>query len=235
MRHPSTKTLLRALKLATVLCAVSLVLVSPAAADQLDFSVTINLGNFAGNPGFGYMDRQFNPGSFPGSQFASIGMDQPLGSSAVSQSGDVSESALSQSSTFDNGTPFNDLFDQFFFSPTSPLTSVTLMMGIDGPAVESPDPTSISGSTFAISFFDSNFNPIFTTNPDGFAAIINLNPDGTATVENFPGSDGGSVVITALNPPPPPATPEPNTIILIATGLSGILALARRKARSNGC
>ena len=229
MRHPSTKTLLRALPLAAALCATSLVLVSPAAADPLDFSVTINFGIFAGSPGFGYMDRQFNPGSFPGSQFASIGMDQPTGSSAVSQSGDVSESALTQSSSFDNGTPYNDLFDQFVFTPIAPVTSITLMMGIDGPAVESPDPSSIAGSTFAISFFDSNFNPIFTTNPDGFAAIINLNPDGTATVENFPGSDGGSVTITALNPPST-TTPEPNTILLLATGLSGIIGLARKRA-----
>lgn len=131
-------------------------------------------------------------------------MDQPDWSFPISASGNVFENRFVGYSTLDNGTAYNDLLDGFdFFTPSA---RVTLVLAIDGPAVESPDHTSISGSTFAISFFDSNFNPVLSTDPDGFAGIINLNLDGTASVQNFRGSDGDSVTITALNAPPPPAT-----------------------------
>jgi hypothetical protein len=214
-------------------CAL-LLLALPAAANPL-YIFAVDPSGLSGQPG--YLDLQFNPGVLPGTQLAYATASANAYSylspapwiiqfaSSVT-TGDVRGELIDDFVNFTNDSSYNDYFIPTIYGHALDYLSV----GFDGPAVTSPDSTSLSGSTFAISFFDQNMNPVLTNNPDGFAALIQLNPDGTTTAETFPNSNGGPPALKIFNPNPPPATPEPNTLFLLATGLSGIIGLARRKA-----
>lgn len=226
MRPASIKAILRALKLSAVLCAIGIALARPATANPLSFTFTVNAGSLVGTSG--YMDVQFNPGALPGTQYATADVDNLSWwrASPATFTGDAVELSIDLDDIFDNQSSFNDVFAAVLFMSPPISFDVTL----DGPAVESPDATSISGSTFAVSFFDSNMNPVFTTNPDGFAGIINLNIDGSTSVQTFPSNDDGSLTVTNQNPPPP--TPEPGSFLFLGTGVLAAVSFIRRKAQS---
>ena len=233
MRSLSSKHSLRLLKAAASLCIFCAFLSHRAMADPLTYLISVNPSGLSGTSG--YLDLQFNPGTLPGSQLAFANVpsngnwilgDGSNGISTGVVSGELDFAGVS----FENTSPFNDYLQSLVFGSSPDSLFVTF----DGPAIESPDGTSTSGSTFAISFFDSNLNPVLTNNPDGFAALININPGGTITTETFPNTDGGPSAVTLVPPSPPPSTtPEPATMLLVATGLSGIFALTHRKARSS--
>jgi len=219
------------LQLAAALSILGTSLVLPAFADDLNYLVIVDPSGLSGTNGF--MDVQFNPGALPGTQLAFAEMGQPNSwLQGIEGTGTTVGSAFQIPSEgtvqFENTTPFNDYFQPLIFgsSPDS------FFLDFSGPAVESPDGTSTSGTTFSLSFFDNNLNPVLTNNPDGFAGIININLDGTGSSETFPNSSGGpsAVTIIDLNAPPPPTVPEPTALLLVATGLSGIIGIARRRA-----
>jgi PEP-CTERM motif len=213
-------------------CAL-LLLTLPAAANPL-YIFSVDPSGLSGQPG--YLDMQFNPGILPGTQLAyatasanSYFSPAPwiIQFASSVKIGDVRSELEFDHVYFTNDTPYNDYFIPTIYGHALDYLSISF----DGPAITSPDGTSTSGSTFAISFFDQNMNPVLTNNPDGFAALIQLNPDGTTTPETFPNTDGGPSALTVIYPPPPTSTtPEPTTMLLVATGLSGIIGLARQRA-----
>ncbi len=214
-------------------CAL-LLLALPAAANPL-YVFSVDPSGLSGQPG--YLDLQFNPGVLPGTQlaYATVSANDYSQLSPAPwiiqfassvKIGDVSSELEFDHVYFTNDTPYNDYFIPTVYGHALDYLSVSF----DGPAITSPDSTSISGSTFAISFFDQNMNPVLTNNPDGFAALIQLNPDGTTDAETFPNTNGGPPALTVVYPPPPTSTtPEPTTMLLVATGFSGIIGLVHRR------
>jgi hypothetical protein len=93
-----------------------------------------------------------------------------------------------------------------------------------GPAVNAPDGTSSSGSTFAFSMFldAAGTVPALTTDlTDGFASLANINLDGSISVTNF----STATTVTSVS-----AVPEPGSLALIGTTLA-VLGVFRRVSR----
>ena len=120
---------------------------------------------------------------------------------------------------FDNGTAFNDYFDDFTFGST-----LSFQVSLYGPALSSPDGVSTSGSTFAFSMFSDAAGtiPALTTDTtDGFAFTVNVNLDGTTTVSDF----SSQTSITAPSTPVPTvSSPALIALALLLVGLGGFAA-----------
>jgi hypothetical protein len=180
-----------------------------ASADAI-YDVTINTQSISGTVGL--LDFNFNPGPLT-TQAASLQIlnfmpggslvDCASNSQGFCTTGDVS-GTLPATLTFDNGPSFNDYFDGLTFSD-----SLSFDVRLYGPAIDSPDGVSTSGSTFAFSMFSNGQGtmPVLTSDStDGFAATISVNVDGTTTVSNFsPAATIGA----------PSAVPESNGLTLI--------------------
>jgi hypothetical protein len=131
----------------TLFLSVFVSFVSVASADILyDFSVdTSAIARTAGS-----LDFNFNPGPLVTQaadlQILNFASDGTLAGSP-SLTGNVS-GILAGTLTFVNGTGLNDYFEDFTFG-----TTITFDVSLYGPALNSPDGVSTSGSTFAFGMF----------------------------------------------------------------------------------
>jgi hypothetical protein len=198
--------------------SVMLFSVSSLARADVIFLFSMNTSSISGTAGS--LDFQFNPGPLV-SQATSLEILNVTTTGAFAGapflSGDVSGGPLPMVVTLDNLTPFNDYFQGFTFG-----SSLVFDIRFFGPAVNTPDGTSSSGSTFAFSMFSdaAGTMPTLTTDlTDGFAALANINLDGDISVTNF------SIATTVT---PVSVVPEPGSLALIATALALLVALWRR-------
>ncbi len=206
---------------AVLFFALFIWIASSASADVI-YEVTVDTSSISGTPGS--LDFQFNPGPLvtqAGSlQVLNFTSDGTLTACAVNIQGfcptaDVT-GTLPGTVTVDNGTPFNDYFDGFTYG-----NSLSFDVRLYGPAINTPDGTSTSGSTFAFSMFSdaAGTMPTLTADlTDGFAATINVNLDGTTTVTNFSS-------VTSIGTPG--AVPEPGTFAVTGILLGLILSRCR--------
>ena len=142
-----------------------------ASADAITYEVTVNTSSISGTAGS--LDFNFNPGPLVTQaaflQILNFTSDGTLAGACPCVTGDVS-GQLPATLTFDNGTGFNDYFDDFMFGST-----LSFQVSLYGPALSSPDGVSTSGSTFAFSMFSDAAGtiPALTSDTaDGFAFTV---------------------------------------------------------------
>lgn len=199
-------------------CAVS------AMASPIMYDVTVDTSSITGT--MGSLDFNFNPGplvtQFAQLQILSFTSDGTLAGACPCGTGDVI-GQLPATLTFDNGTGFNDYFDDFTYG-----NSISFAVSLYGPALSSPDGVSTSGSTFAFSMFSdpAGVTPVLTSDTtDGFAFTVDVNLDGSTTVANF----STQTSVTQMGSPGPSSVPEPGTMVLSVIGL---VCLAIPRCRS---
>jgi hypothetical protein len=177
--------------------------------------ITMNTSSIAGTTGS--LDFQFDPGplvtqpataqiaAFTGGSF--LGLPQTIGA--------VSGGPLPATVTLNNTFLTNDYFQSFTFG-----NSLSFLVSLSGPAVDSPDGVSTSTSEFAFSTFsDQNGTvPVLTPDLNGIAAtvVVNLN---------------GSLTESAISPQVQ-SVPEPGTLWLFSSALAVLGSLKFRRRRT---
>lgn len=201
---------------ALIFAAISFCFTAFVCASPITYDVTVNTSSITGTAGS--LDFNFNPGLLvtqaASLQILSFSSDGTLAGSPL-VTGDVA-GALPSTLTFDNGMAFNDYFEDFKFG-----SALSFEVSLYGPALNSPDGVSTSGSTFAFSMFSNpaGTTPVLTTDTtDGFAFLVNVNLDGTTTATDFV---------------PASAVPEPGSLVLIGSGMILALRVLRKRRRGS--
>jgi hypothetical protein len=210
-----------------LLAAVVSILAGSASAGVITYDVAVNTSSLSGTAGS--LDFQFNPGPLVSQaadlQILSFSSDGSLSACAANiqgfcATGDVT-GTLPGTLTFNNGTGFNDYFDDFTFGNT-----LSFKVSLYGPALSTPDWISTSGSVFAFSMFSDAAGtiPALTADTtDGFAFTVVVNLDGTTTVTNSSSETSVS--------PLPSGVPEPSSFVLLGAALAFLGVLRFRQPR----
>lgn len=206
------------IKLLFLIPLLVLCLARQSSADAITYAVSVNTSSILGDAGS--LDFQFNPGPLTTQAadleilgFASDGTLDPAGPVLT---GDAT-GALPGTLLLDNGSGFNDYFQDFTFGSV-----ITFDVSLLGPALTNPDGMSSSGSTFAFSMFSDpgGATPALTSDmTNGFAFTTAVNLDGTTT----PANSSATALSYSVVP-----TPEPSSVVLLASGLAMLFALVLR-------
>ena len=190
-----------------------------ARANTIAYPVLVDTSAVAGLSGF--LDFQFAPGD-ASTQPAFVTITNFVTDGTLVGPPDVNggvTGTLPGILKIDNSTAFNDYFEQITFG-----SSFAFNLTLDGPALQAPNGTANSGSTFGLGLFDSTQNSILTTDPNGFAGLVDVKLDGSTVTTVFPSdSHGGAPVVQFV------ATPEPSTIGMSLIGLLSLSWLSRRR------
>ena len=194
-----------------------LLLAASAASAGVICYVTVDTSSLAGTNGA--IDFNFNPGPLI-TQAASVDIvnfssDGTPGT--ASTIGDVT-GVLPSTITINNTNALNDYFTDFLFGNT-----LSFRVDFYGPAVDSPDGVSTSGSSFAFSMFSDAAGtvPALTTDSlNGYALTVDLNPDGTTALTKYSNETTADLV-----------TPEPATLPLAGATLILFATWWNRRAR----
>jgi PEP-CTERM motif len=215
---------------ASLLSFSSLCFSSLASAGVVTYDVTVDTSSINGT--MGSLDFNFNPGPLV-SQLAQLQIlnftsDGMLAGACPCGMGDVT-GQLPSTLTFDNGTGFNDYFEDFTYG-----SGISFAVSLYGPALSSPDGVSTSGSTFAFSMFSDAAGtiPVLTSDTvDGFAFTVDVNLDGSTTVTNYSAQTSVAQAGGSPGGPPSGSAPEPGTLGLMAIAMAAIGAGLRRSGR----
>ncbi len=192
-----------------------------ARADTITYPVLVDTSAVNGQSGF--LDFQFAPGG-ASTQPAFVTISNFLSDGALVGPPEVNggvSGTLPGVLTIDNSTAFNDYFEQFTFG-----SSFSFSLTLDGPALQTPNGTANSGSTFGLGLFDGAQNPVLTTDPNGFAALVDVKLDGSTATSVFPSdSNGGAPVVQFIS------TPEPSALGLSVMCILGVGGLRRCRFR----
>jgi hypothetical protein len=147
--------------------------------------------------------------------------------------GVVGSGMLITSGTPDPAAPLGGAYDILSIMGTVNGEAITGLLGTVGPEAYSPDGYFIydnvfypdGGASAAGGFFD-DYGLLFTT----AASNYNLFFDGSVYWDWADHGSGIAVSFSAVDPPPPPVSEPPSVLVLI-TGVVGVLLVSRRKAR----
>ena len=192
------------------------------------YQVTVDTSTL--NATAGNIDFQFNPGGGT-TQPAFVTISSFTGATVNGTASTINgvSGNLPATVTINNsGGSLNDYFQALTFGP-----SLSFLLQFSGPAVDSPNGTATSGSSFGLSLFNSaGDTALLTNNADGFIGTADVNLDGTVTTTTFPSNnEGGSPVATfALT-----SVPEPSTFVLFGASflLFGYLSRGFVQSRRN--
>jgi hypothetical protein len=206
------------------MAAVVLLSAGSATANSIQYLVSVDTSSVTATSGF--LDFQFNPGGSLSqiataqiANFNAVGGALVFNINSPQLNGDVA-GILPATLTLVNGTSFNDYFQQLTYGG-----SFSFVLSLTGPALDSPNGTATSGSTFGVGLYDRNQNPILTSDAvNGFAGQVLVNLDGSTTPQPIQTASGGASVVSFQ------AIPEPGTMVLLGFGSLGLLVL--RIARS---
>jgi len=202
-----------------LLCGLPLV----AKADSITYSVLIDTSSQSSNQG--YIDLQLNGGTLPPADI----MASVTGfAGAVLNSSDPGNDAINTvgslpgTVTFDNQSG-NDYFEALTFG-----SSVSFLVTLSGPGVSSSGgATSLSGTTFQISFYDPLVTtPLFTTDPSGAVAALNVDSTGGSASDSQPAATVADI--------PSTVTPEPTSfsLLMLGGGLMGLVCFRGLRNRT---
>ncbi len=197
---------------ATLGLAAILLLEGGAQADTITYQISVDTGSVQSTSG--YLDFQFNPGNPPtdpaSATLTDFTTDATLTGPLLPDFGAVT-GTLPGTVEIDNTDALNEhtegvIYGSFF----------DVFVTLDIPTVSG---TATSGSSFALSVWDTNFNPVLTGDP-----LVEIDLDATTgnpSVTN--NSVNGDAVVTEVT-----LAPEPGSLLLVATVFIGAVVLRRR-------
>jgi hypothetical protein len=171
---------------------VMTLLAGVATAAPVAYLVTVDTSAVAGTNGF--LSFQFSGGNQPflpaQAQVVNFRTVGGVHREGRTTNGNVAGS-LPNTVSFSNSTPMNEFFQPFRFG-----TKVSFILVLSGSAIDSPNSTSASGSTFGFGIYDRAEHPILTNEASGRVGEIHINVDGTVSpvVLSRTGKAGPSVV-----------------------------------------
>lgn len=202
---------------AMLLAACMLLFLTPALADPITFQVTINTTPIAGTSGFlafdllGGSPLQGNTASISG--FATTGT---LGSSSTS--GNVTGSLTSPPVVLSTSMFFNEYLQGITFGAGVTTFNLTLSENFSGGIPDS----------FSFFLLDNTLTPFTTSDPTGANALFAIDITNATAAAVFTSASATATVTVVQGPNP---IPEPATILLLGSGLTGLVIRRLRGLR----